>query len=128
MNKEIRGQDARCLPKIAVPCFINAYKIKLRRIQRKWQSKKIDHLSAIMQWHSMLREGLIKTGISLPSYDKKLRRFTSDCRFNVNQVPIPFTIDCKQTYEVKVEKEDKRNHCVWVANPRLRLEKRQCTL
>ena len=49
INKEIRGQDVRRLPKSVVSRFINAYKIKLRRVKRKRQSKKIDHLPAIMQ-------------------------------------------------------------------------------
>ena len=65
-----------------------------------------------MQWHSMLREEIIKAGISLPSHAKNWLRFTPDPRSNVDQVPMPFAIDCKATYEINVEKEDKRNHCV----------------
>lgn len=79
-------------------------------------------------YHVILREGLIKTGISSLSYDKKWGRFTPDCRFNVDQVPMLFAIDCKTTCEVNLEKEDKRNHPVWLTNSGSGLEKRQCTL
>ena len=70
-----------------------------------------------MQWHSMLREGLIKTSIFLPCYYKKWGRLTPDRRFNVDQVSMLFAIDYKTTFKVNVEKEDKRNHHVWVADP-----------
>ena len=56
-----------------------------------------------MQWQSMLREGLIKTDISLLSYDKKWGRFIPDRRFNVDQVQMSFDINCKTTYKVNVE-------------------------
>ena len=38
-------------------------------------------------------------------------------KFNVDQVPMPFAIDSKTTYEVDVSKEEKRDHRVWVSNP-----------
>ena len=81
-----------------------------------------------MTFHTTLREGLIKTGGQLPSYDKKWGRFTPERRFNVDQVPMPFAIESKTTYEVNVPKGEKRDHRVWVANPGSGLEKRQCTL
>ena len=75
-----------------------------------------------------LRGRLTKTGISLSSYAKTWVRFTPVCRFNVDQVPVPFATDCKTTYEVNVKKEDKPNHPVWVANPGPELEKYLCFL
>ena len=95
INKEIREQDARRLTSSGLSGFINACKIKLLWVQRKRQSKKTHQLPAIMQWHSMLREGIIKTSISLPCYDKKWGRLTPDRRFNIGQVPVTLTIDCK---------------------------------
>ena len=47
---------------------------------------------------------------------------------NVDQVPLPFVIDRKTTYEVNVPKEHRRDHKVWISNPGSGLEKRQCTL
>ena len=81
-----------------------------------------------MRWHTTLREGLIKTGKSSPNYNEKWGRFKTNRRFNVDQVPMPFSIDVKTTYEVDVSRENKRDHRVWVANPGPGLEKRQCTL
>ena len=95
INKEIRGQDARRLTDSGLSGFINACKIKLLWVQRKRQSKKTHQLPAIMQWHSILREGIIKASISLPCYDKKSGRLTPDRRFNIGQVPVSLTIDCK---------------------------------
>ena len=75
-----------------------------------------------------MREGLIKAGSSLPYYDTKWGRFTPERRFNVDQVPMPFAIDSKRTYEVNLPKGEKRDHRVWIANPGSGFEKRQCTL
>ena len=44
-----------------------------------------------MQCHSRLQEGLIKTGISLHSHDKKRERFLPDRRFNADKVHLPVT-------------------------------------
>jgi len=64
----------------------------------------------------------------LPYYDKKWGRFTPNRRFNVDQVPMPFAIDSKTTYEIEVPKGKKRDHRVWIANPGSGLENRQYTL
>ena len=37
--------------------------------------------------------------------------------FNLEQVPMPFAIDCKTTNEVNIKKEGKRNHRVFAVNP-----------
>ena len=36
---------------------------------------------------------------------------------------MPLAINLKSVFEVEVYKKDKRNHCVWVVNPRVELEK-----
>ena len=69
----------------------------------------------------------IKKKVFINAKEKKWEIFTPDRRFNVDLVPMLFVIDYKTTYEVNVEKEVRRNHCVWVANPGPGLEKRQCT-
>ena len=83
---------------------------------------------ASLTWYTTLREGLIKTGSHLPLHDRKSGRFTPERRFNVDQVPMPFAIDSKTTYEVNLSKAEKRDHRVWVTNPGSGLGKRQCTL
>lgn len=37
--------------------------------------------------------------------------------FNLEQVPMPFAIDCETTNEVNIKKEGKRNHRVFAVNP-----------
>ena len=80
------------------------------------------------QWHSSLREKRIKTRQSKPTFDKKWRRFRPNCRFDVDQVPLPFVVDRKTTYEVVVSKAQKKDHKVWASQPRSGLDKRQCSL
>ena len=124
----MHGTDPPGLPKSVVTRFIKSYNIKLRRVQRKKTVNKLSHLPKLMTWHTTLREGLKKTGSHLPYYDTKWGRFTPERRFNVDQVPVPFAIDSKTTYEVNLSKSEKRDHRVWVANPGLGLDRRQCTL
>ena len=124
----MHGNDSLRLPKSVVTRFIKNYKIKLRRVQRKKTVNKLEYLPKMMTWHTTLREGLIKMGGQLLYYDKKWGRFEPKRRFNVDQVPVPFAIDTKSTYEVNVPKGDRRNHHVWVAHRGSGLEKRQCTL
>ena len=81
-----------------------------------------------MKWHSELREGTIKTGSNRPNFDSKWGRYRPAQRFNVDQVPLPFAIDTKTTYEEPVAKEKRKDHKVWVAQPGSGLEKRQCSL
>ena len=124
----MHGTDSPRLLKSVVTRFIKSYNIKLRRVQQKKTFNKLSHLPKLMTWHTTLREGLIKTGSHLPYYDTEWGRFTSERRFNVDQLPMPFAIDSKATYEVNLSNTEKRDHRVWVANPESGLDKRQCTL
>ena len=119
---------ARRLSRSVVVWFLKKYRIKLRRVQRKKQVMKTMYTTVLMKWHSEIREGLVKTGSNLPSYDAKWGRYKPKQRFNVDQVPLPFAIDRKTTYEEPVSKEQRKDHKVWVAQPGSGLEKRQCSL
>ena len=59
IQKEIKADGAR-IPKSAVTRFIRQYKIKLQRVQCKKRVEKTNFQGQMMQWHSTLREGLIK--------------------------------------------------------------------
>ena len=120
--------DEKVIPKSAIFSFIKKYGIKLRRIQRKKRANKTNFLPGMIGWHVTLREGLIKTGNTKPSYDNKWRRFRPSRRFNVDQVPMPFTIDSKTTYERKLPRGEQRQQRTWVSTPGPELDKRQCTL
>ena len=129
--KQIHKEDfpnAAPLPKSIVVKFLNTFKVKCLRVQRRKQKDNMDYTPAMKTWHSNLREGLIKTGQSKNSYDQKWGRFTPNQRFNVDQVPLPFAVDVSKTYEVPLSKDERRNHRVWVNQPGSGLNKRQCTL
>jgi hypothetical protein len=129
-NKIAREEnpDAPRLPRSSITYFIKQYKIKLRRVQRKNRVNNEKFAPKLQHWHSTLREGLIKTGRTKAHYDSKWGRFRPSRRYNVDQVPMPFAIDRKTTYEVNVPKEERRAHRVWVSNPGSGLDKRQCSL
>ena len=122
-------EEEKRVPKNAITAFTKKYGIKLRRVQRKKRVDKTSFLPKVLKWHSLLREGLIKTKRDSSSYDKKWGRFKPNRRLNVDQVPLPFEIEVKRTYDLPpMEKRDKRAHRTWVASPGAGLEKRQCTL
>ena len=81
-----------------------------------------------MTWHTALCDGMIKMGSHLPYHDIKWGRFTPERRFNVDQVPMPFSNDNKTTYEVNLSKAEKRDYRVWVTYPGSGLDKCQCIL
>ena len=82
-----------------------------------------------MKWYGNLREKLVKSGSEKPTYDKKWGRFKPPKRFNVDQVPLPFSIQPKSTYEVPLSSgKQRKDHRVWVAQPGNGLDKPQSTL
>ena len=116
------------LPKSAIWAFIKSRNIKMRRVQRKKTAPKSDLAPQLMQWHCTFRESVIESGSSKATYDPRYGRFKPKQRINVDQVPLPFAIDRKKTYEHPVPQKDRKDHKVWVANPAPGLDKRQCTL
>ena len=110
--------------KSAAQEFIKRYKLKVRRIQRKKQEDKECFVDALRNWHTQYREGLIKSQKPGSKFDKVWGRFLPHQRFNVDQVPMPFILDKKTTYE----SPKGRNEKVWIACPGSGLEKRQCSL
>lgn len=71
---------------------------------------------------------MIKTGSNLPHFDPKWGRYKPCQRFNVDQVPLPFAIDTKTTYEEPAPKANRKDHKVHLAIPSSGLDKRQCSL
>ena len=115
INAELNPNALRVPPKSDAMRFIKQYNIKLRRVQRKKQAPKGNFEDKLKQWHSSLKEKLIKADQSKPSYDRKWGRFQPSAWFNVDQVPLPFVIDRKTTYEVDVRKAGKKDHEVMVS-------------
>ena len=116
------------LSKSIVVTFLKKYSIKLCHIQRKKQESKGSHTATLMNWHGELREGLIKTGSKRLYYHPKWGHYTPERCWNVDQVPMESAINRKTTDEEPVEKESRKDHKVWVAQPGSGLDKRQCSL
>lgn len=105
--------------------FIKKQGVKIRRVQFRKNVPKSVHAPKLRDWHVNFREGVIKSGRDTEFYDNKWGRFPPPTRYNVDQVPLPFAMDVKTTYEMgTVGHKDK----VWVRQPGSGLEKRQCTL
>ena len=81
------------------------------------------------EMHSNLGEKLSKSGSRKPTYDKKWGRFPPEKRINFDQIPLPFVVENKWTYEIPMSNGKERcNHRVRVAQPGSGLDKRQATL
>ncbi|XP_065664823.1 uncharacterized protein LOC136086454 [Hydra vulgaris] len=124
-----QSPNADRLPKSIVTYFLRKNKIRMLCVQRKRQANVKKQTLILMKWHSNLREKLIKSGSGKPTYDKKWGRFPLKKRINVDQIPLPFVVESKQTYKIPISKgNERRDHRVWVAQPGSGLDKRQATL
>ena len=126
-GKKIANEiGAPIFTKSAVQVFIKKYNLKVKRVQRKKQFDKAIYHQAMQQWLLKYREGIIKSESPDENHsnDPKWGRFFPHQRWNVDQVPLPFAIDMKTTYERPLDKNEK----VWVGIPGSGLDKRQATL
>ena len=112
IHKELNPDSTRRLSPSVVVAFKRKYHIKMRRVQCRKQKPRTDGVSALLAWHAELREGVIRTGPNLPFYDPKFGRYSPDRRFNVDQVPMPFAMGVKQTYEESCERGEQRKRRV----------------
>ena len=127
LYKEINNDDSLNIGKYVVVKFLKIYGIRMRRKQRNKKLSKEVYRQAVMKWHALTREKLIRTGFN-ENYDPKWGRFKPYQRFNVDQSPLPFVIEKKSTYEELPDKNESRQHKVWISQPGAGLEKRQCSL
>ena len=108
----------------ATQLFLRKYNIKVRRGQRTKQKPKGNFEETLRNWHSKFRECVIKSHSSHPSFHEKWGRYMPHQRLNLDQVPLPFVLDNKTTYETPLG----RNEKCWIACPGSGLDKRQCSL
>ena len=101
--------------------FIKRYKLRMRKKQRSKNVSKEDMRAKMMEWHTVLREKLIRTR-KQDDYDEKWSRFPPECRFNVDQSPCPFVFDSSRTYHQFTE--DQHNENVRISQPGAGLDKR----
>ena len=97
----------------------------MRKKQRSKNISKEDMRAKMMEWNTVLRKRLIRTG-KQDDYDEKWDRFPPECRFNVEQSPCLFVFDSSRTYHQFTE--DQHNEKVWISQPGAGLDKRQCSL
>ena len=70
----------------------------MRKKQRSKNISKEDDMRAKMpEWHSVLRQRLIRTG-KQDNYDEKCGRFCPECCLNVYQSPCQFVFDSNRMY------------------------------
>ena len=89
--------------------------------------KKIE--PSLKKRHATFREKCIRTGSEDPSYYQKWGRYqpAQKQRLNIDQIPLPFVVHGKKTYEY-IPKGEGSRHNTWISQPGLGLEKRQCSL
>lgn len=80
--------------------FLKKHKIRMPCVQSIRQTDVKKQIPNLMEWHSNLREKLIKFASGKPNYGQKWGRFSPKKRNNVDQIPLPFVIENKRTYEV----------------------------
>ena len=120
LNRELRKEDE--IKKHVVVIFIKRNKLKYR-IQRNKKQEKEHFREKMVKWHASLRERLIRTGQSNAQYDQKWGCLKPSQRYNVDQSPLPFSYECRKTYESP--ETDKK---VWVSLSNANSGKRFCTL
>ena len=126
IQREQTGDDAAVVRQHVITTFLRRYNVRMRARQRNRNTPKEAYRDDLMKWHSVTRERLVRTGANGDSYDNKWGRFLPSQRFNVDQSPMPFVVDCKKTYEI-INPDDKYQK-TWIGQPASGLEKRQCTL
>ena len=97
-------------------------------MRKKQQSKnvsKADIQAQMLEWHSVLREWLTRTG-KHDDYDEKWGRFCQECSLNFDQSPCSFVFHPNRMCHQFTE--DQHNEEVWISQPDAGLDKRQCSL
>ena len=100
-------------------CFLKRFNLCPRKRSNTKQGSVWDRLPFIKNFHTKFRLFL---SLGNCAKDRKWGRFLPSCRFNGDQVPLPFVCAATETYE---EKGAKR---VWIAQMEEGMTKRFCTL
>ena len=113
-QEEDEGDNA-IVRKHVIVNFICRHHLKYRRLQRNRGEVKEAYRTKL-RWHSTFRG---RTGDNQPCYDPKWGYFGPRQRFNVDQISLPFAVDCKKTYEIPEEEKK-----VWLTQHLSGAEKR----
>ena len=119
-----QNDDSAIVTKHATESFLKKYNVRMLSRQHNKKLSKEAYRNDFKKWQAFTRERLLRTGFN-DSYDETWGRFKPDQRFNVDQTPMPFSVNTKRTYE-KIQPN--RQEKVWIAQPGSGLDKRQCTI
>ena len=100
--------------------FCNRHDLVLRKKTNKKRVSPEEKLHLIETFHENLRK-FLATSNAL-NKNSKWGRFPPETRYNCDQIPLPFVVDMKRTYEKKGVKE------VWINQNAPGSDKRFCTL
>ena len=126
LHREMTIDSDAIIRKHVVVNFIERQNIRMRAKQRNRKLAKEDFRQTLEEWHITTRERLFRTNRG-ETYDQKWGSFMLNQRFNVDQSPMPFSINMKETYFYEPG-QDQNKEKIWISQPGCRLEKRQCTL
>ena len=96
--REQQKSDDAIVKKHVIVNFIKGNHLKLCPVQRRKKKPKQAFRESLMKWDSTLRERLVKTGKG-ENYNPTYDGFMPSQRYNVDQLPLPFAINTKKTYE-----------------------------
>ena len=122
VQKIYKEQGNTEVKKHIITAFMRRNHLEHRRIQRNKKQSKEDFWEKLIKWHTTLRKHLICTGKDDAQYDEKWGYFKPKQCLNVDQSPLPFSYECKKTYEVS-QKDQK----VWVRQSNANSGKRFCS-
>ena len=90
------GGDKLIVRKHVITTFLRKYNVRMRARQRNRSKPKEAFRADLMKWHSTIREWLVRMGAGSEAYDAKWGRLLPSQRFDVDQSPIPFVVDCNK--------------------------------
>ena len=88
------------MKKHVVTNFIKRHLLKYRGVQRNKKKSKEAFREKRVNWHAILREGLVRTGAKESCYKEKWGYYKPHQRLNIDQPLLPFAIECKKTYDI----------------------------
>ena len=116
LHREMTSNPDAIIKKHVIVNFIKQHNIQMRAKQRNCKLAKEDFRQKLVEWHLTTTERLVQTNIG-KTYDQKWGSFLPNQGFNVDQSPMPFVIDIKQTYHLYEPGQDENQEKVWIFQP-----------
>ena len=108
-----------------IPNRATHHNLQIRKKQRSQNVSEEDMRTKLHEWHTALRERLIKTRKE-GNYDDKRGTFPPEFQFNIDQSTYSFVFDSNRTYHQFTD--DRHNEKMCISQTGTGLDKRQCSL